>query len=49
MESQAYFNMIYGKRIIWINQQLKSGKSLEELLGVRVKMYEQSVPHPAAA
>lgn len=49
MESQAYFNMIYGKRIIWIDRQLKSGKSLEDLLGARVKMYEQSVKHPVAA
>ena len=49
MENQAYFNMIYGKRIIWIDQQLKSGKSLEEILGARVKMYEQQIPQSAAA
>jgi hypothetical protein len=47
LENQEYYNMIYGLRIIWIDQQLKSGKNLEELLGARVATYAQRVPQPA--
>ena len=44
MENFEYFNMVYGQRIKWIDQQLKSGKSLEDLLDARIKTYQQRVP-----
>lgn len=45
MENQDYTNLVYGERIKWIAQQLKNGKSLDELLDIRVKTYQQRVPH----
>ena len=44
MENQEYSNLVYGERIKWIAQQLKNGKSLEELLDTRVRAYQQRVP-----
>lgn len=41
MAETDYYKMVYGQRIIWLDQQLKSGKSLEELLDTRVKAYQQ--------
>lgn len=43
MENLDYTNLVYGERIKWIAQQLKSGKSLEELLDTRVRTYQQRV------
>jgi hypothetical protein len=44
MENQDYTKLVYGERIKWIAQQLKNGKSLEELLDTRVRAYQQRVP-----
>lgn len=43
MEKQAHLNLLYPQRIQWIDQQLKSGKELGEILQVQVKPYQQIV------
>jgi len=45
MENQDYSNLVYGERIKWIDQQLKSGKTLDELLDTQVRTYQQRVPN----
>jgi hypothetical protein len=44
MENKDYTELVYGERIKWIDQQLKSGKTLDELLDTRVREYQQRVP-----
>jgi len=41
MENLDYTNLVYGERIKWIAQQLKNGKSLEELLDTKVRAYQR--------
>jgi len=45
MAYMEYHNLLYPERIKWIDQQLKGGKNLKELLDTKVRTYQLRAPH----